>query len=396
MFKNFLKLFSGNAVAQAIQLLGLLVLTTLYIPDDFGILGKIQSISAILTIVLTLQLQHVIPLSKHEKEAILQTSLVFSTLLIMFALIITISSFISKEYIFASLFAFLLANVSLLNNFLIYKGEFTSLSLFFILRAVFIVLLQVLFFYLKIDYGLLLGAFIGELVSVLFIFLYKKLFFITFFYKNSLKSIKSLVWEWKSYTFFGTIQELLSVMIYSLPVIFYVDKFGENVGGQFSMAYRLIWAPTVLVSSSLAQVLTHKFTKEDNFIFLRSIFWFDKRIIVILVLLFIGLFYIDFINQDYLANKWTVTFQLFPFMFVNALFFLFAMPYRVALRIKKLNTVILIIEIFTILSIVAMFYFMNVDVIIFTFAITCLSVVQNIMIVKGYYLNKDHFTKLKS
>lgn len=396
MFKNFLKLFSGNAVAQAIQLLGLLVLTTLYIPDDFGILGKIQSISAILAIVLTLQLQHVIPLSKNENEAILQTSLVFSTLLIMFALIITISSFISKEYIFAALFAFLLANVSLLNNFLIYKGEFISLSLVFILRAVFIVLLQVLFFYLKIDYGLLLGAFIGELVSVLFIFLYKKLFFITFFYKNSLKSIKYLVFEWKSYTIFGTIQELLSVMIYSLPVIFYVDKFGENIGGQFSMAYRLIWAPTVLVSSSLAQVLTHKFTKEDNFIFLRSVFWFDKRVIVILVLLFIGLFYIDFINQYYLANKWTVTFQLFPFMFVNALFFLFAMPYRVALRIKKLNIVILVIEIFTILSIIAMFYFMNVDVIIFTFAIMCLSVVQNIMIVTGYYLNKEHFTKLHS
>ncbi|SFO02634.1 hypothetical protein SAMN05421741_11727 [Paenimyroides ummariense] len=391
MFKNFLKLFSGNAFAQAIQLLGLLVLTTLYIPDDFGVLGKIQSISAILTIVLTLQLQHIIPLSKNEKEATLQTSLVFSTLLIMFTLIITISFFISKEYIFATLFAFLLAIVNLLNNFLIYRGEFTSLSLIFILRAIFIVILQLLFFYVKVDYGLLLGAFIGELVSVLFIFLYKKLFFITFFYKNSLKSVKSLVVEWRSYTIFGTIQELLSVLIYSLPVIFYVDKFGENIGGQFSMAYRLIWAPTVLVSSSLAQVLTHKFAKDNDFVFLKSVFWFDKRLIVVLVLLFMGLFYIDFINQNYLANKWAITFQLFPYMFVNAVFFLFANPYRVALRIKKLNIVILIIEVFTILSIVAMFYFMNVDVILFTFAITCLSVVQNIMIVGGYYLNKNHF-----
>ncbi|HAF34299.1 MAG TPA: hypothetical protein DCG88_09730 [Sphingobacterium sp.] len=389
MLRNFLKLISGNSLAQAIQLAALLFLTKIYQPEDFGILGKVQSISAILVIISTLQLQYVIPLSKKEAEAESSTNIIFSLLCYISLFSFFIAYFLSFEYSIAIILSCVLGIVNILTNYIIYKGQFGSLSVIFIIRALSIVVLQLLFFFLKIENGLIFGAICGEFISMIGLVVSKKLYFMFNIFSVKIADIWNLVKDWKPYSLYGTIQEVLSVMVYSLPIIFYVDKFGDNIGGQFSMAYRIIWAPTVLISSSLAQLLTHKFGQENDFTFLKSIFWFDKRLIILVVLGVIGLNYTNFINELYLGGKWNITFLLFPYMFINAVFFLFANPYRVALRVKKLNVVILVVEIITLLAITALFYYFEADVVTFTAAICSISVLQNMLIVLGYYFRKE-------
>ncbi|MFP5467295.1 MAG: translocase, partial [Gammaproteobacteria bacterium] len=69
MFQHIKKLLLGNGLAQAIQLLSLLVLSRLYTPSDFGLLAQVQAIATFSTIVATLQVHLAIPLSKSDTEA---------------------------------------------------------------------------------------------------------------------------------------------------------------------------------------------------------------------------------------------------------------------------------------------------------------------------------------
>lgn len=391
MFKNFLKLFSGNAISQAIQLLALLYLTNLYLPDDFGKLGKIQSFGSILAIVITLQMNHVIPLSKSKEYALEITRVIFSLSLINFLASFVLLLFIPLDYGFGIFLSLVLGLSNTINGFLIFKGKFSVISILYIVRAIAIVGLQYLFHVIDVKNGLLYGAIIGEFIGFLYLYIrnYQEL---TFRLNFNLRLILNYLKNWTAFSLHGTIQELLSVAVYALPMIFYTEKFGENVGGQYSIAYKVIWAPAVLVSSSLAQVLYHKFNQEDGFKFLENYFWFNKKILLLIPIVLFLLFNIHFLDLSALNNKWDITFQLLPYLFINAIFFILANPYRVALRVLKLNKQILKVEFFTLVSIVAIFLFVNLDVLFFTISITVVGIVQNLLLINSYKIhrNKDN------
>ena len=385
MFKNFLKLFSGNAVAQMIQFVALYVLMNIYAPDSFGRLGNIQSISGISTIIFTLQLQHVLPLSKSKSKAKYYFISIFSISLYIFLLFTFFSFFLTIDYKLAFLLSFFLALNSITTNFLVFNGAFTNLSIFSVIRVLIIVGLQLLFSIKRNNLfdGLVLGAIAGEIISSIY-FLFKENLFSFIKINTSFKKLKYIIFQWKSYTLYGTIQELLSVMVYSLPIIFYVNKFGENIGGQYSIAYKLIWAPTVLVSSSIAQVLTNKFGVENDFSFIKNKIWFNIKFLWIIPPFFLFFIIVNYLDIDFIQNKWNIAFNLLPFMFVNALFFTFAMPYRVALRVLRKNIIILKIEAITVLLLIITFFVGNVSVIWFTFIVTTISIFQNLLIYVGF------------
>ena len=385
MLKNFLKLLTGNGLAQGIQLLSLSFLTIIYQPDDFGMLGKVQSVSAVVSILLTLQLQHVIPLSLDTYSAKKNTIYVFQTSFIITIILFFIFINFEKDYIYALLIAFSTATTAIISNLVVYRGKFGLLSAMYVFRAILMVSLQVLFYFFSIKEGLLRGAVLGEILSfLLFVFFAKSLF--VFNFKLKIKEIKIFIQDWKAYSFFGTIQEVLSVMVYSLPIIFYVERFGENIGGQYSIAYKLIWAPTVLISSSLAQLLTYRFGKEKDFSFLKKIIWFDKRLLLALPLLFYILYQLRIWGNDLFDGKWSLAIILLPYMFINAVSFLYANPFRVALRVKKKNAVILIIELLTLILMTVVFFVFNVSVIVFTVMMSLISLIQSTLIVGGYSL----------
>lgn len=383
MLKSFFKLFSGNAAAQAIQLLALLFLTSLYIPDDFGKLGKIQSFASILSLFITLQMNHAIPLTKGDDKAEELTRTVFKISFLTFLLSFISLIFVDLDYTYGIILSLVLGLSNTINGYLIYKGNFSIISVLYIVRAIAIVSLQFLFYYLKIPDGLLYGALLGEFSGFLYLYAqnYSK---VNFNFRIDFSVIKEKIIEWKSFSLHGTVQELLSAAIYALPMIFYTEKFSENIGGQYSIAFKVIYAPTVLVSSSLTQVLYHRFSQADGFKFLEKFVWFDKRFLILVALLLVLLFNIDFIDLAFLDGKWDIAIALLPYMFINAMFFLFASPYRIALRTLKLNKLILQVELITIVLMTALFLFIDIAVIEFTIIITAIGVIQNILITLNY------------
>jgi O-antigen/teichoic acid export membrane protein len=392
MFKNFLKLFSGNALSQAIQLISLLYLTSLYLPYDFGRLGKIQSFGYILSIFITLQMNQVIPLSKCDNYAINITRAVFTISILNFIISFILLLFIPIDYGFGILLSLVLGLNSTINGYLIYKEKYSIISVLYIIRAVSIVFLQFFLYYLKINNGLLYGAILGELMGFVYLYLInmKEL---KFNFDFKIEKLKMYILEWKAFSLHGTIQELLSVAIYALPMIFYTEKFGESISGQYSIAFKVIYAPTTLISSSLWQVLYPRFSQKDGFSFLKKNIWFDKRILIVLFLILVFLFNTHYFDFSFLKGRWNITFTLLPYMFINAMFFLFSSPYRLALRALKLNKQLLKIEILTLVFMISLFLFIDLNVLYFTIFITLIGVVQNLLIVLNYRFYEKSINK---
>lgn len=384
MFKNVLRMLAGNASGQAIQMLSLLVLTTLYSTAEFGHLGNIQAIAGIAVVIFTLQLQHIVPISENDDRATSKVQHILHVIFICFLFFLFVSIFLQYDYTIASVYALILALTATFNNLLIYHSRFSVLSNTYVIRALIIVVLQFAFYYFKVKNGLFIAVITGEFIVLLYILSINR-FWHMFSLNVSLREILSTIKDWRSFALYGTIQEALSVMVYSLPVIFYVDRFGETIGGQFSMAHRLTFAPIVLLSSSLAQVLTHKFGKEKDFSFLNNLIWFDKRLLFLALLIIAITFSIAHSEISIMEGKWDVSIQLIPYLLLNSLFFLFASPFRLGLRVMRRNIVILKIEVMVVIIMLSFFLFFNFSIFIFTIIMTLISFFQNILIIVGYY-----------
>ena len=154
---------AGNASGQLVQMLSLLVLTTLYSVAEFGRLGNVQAIASVTVVILTLQLQHIIPISDSSKIAKTKAANVIQIVLTLFLLFSITSLFLDIDYFIAFSYALVLAFTATLNNLLIFNSNFSFLSKTYIVRALLIVFCQFSFFYLKINNGLLLAPHIDHL-----------------------------------------------------------------------------------------------------------------------------------------------------------------------------------------------------------------------------------------
>ncbi len=68
--RNFMKLFSGNMIAQGMSLLLAPVLSRLYSPEDFGLVALYLSIFSIMSVVSTAKYEQAIMLPKSNRDAI--------------------------------------------------------------------------------------------------------------------------------------------------------------------------------------------------------------------------------------------------------------------------------------------------------------------------------------
>lgn len=391
MQKLVLKLFTGNSIGQVIQFLALLYFSVLYSPENFGQLANIQSFGSILAIFLTLQMQHVIPLAQSIEEAKKFTQNIINISFFLFCLSFVLFIFINIEYEYAILLAFFLSLSNSYNGYFIYSGDFTKISILYIIRAISIVIFQYFLFLFGVINGLLIGALIGECISVIYL-ISQRPDLIKYSFKFN--KLKFFILDWKPFSFYGTIQEFLSVAIYALPIIFYTEKFGEAVSGQYSIAFKLIFAPTVLISSSLSQVLYNRLKEKNGFDFFKKIIWFNLKFIY-LFLFFLFLFILSSrYSLNLISKEWQLCIKILPFIYINAMVFLFASPYRVALRFLRLNKLLLIIELVTLIFITILFFIESFDVILFTISITLVSVIQNILIVYQYKYNETKNQKI--
>lgn len=380
MQRNLGKLLVGNGLGQAIQLLSILLLSRLYDPAAFGTLGQVQSYATVAAILATLQLHLSIPLSRDEADARQAVARVTAIACLLLVVGFPLTLIAAPRYGFSVLLAFFIGMANTYNGYLIFSGHFGKISRFYVYRAILIVVVQIALACLGVEDGLIWGAVGGEGLTALYL---------AYISGNAqlprlsvIASLRDYLQERKSFALFGTMQELVSVSAFYSPLLLFGIHFGDDVVGQYAMASRLIWAPAVLLSGSLTQVLYHQYGSSQAKHALAPAFLLLPHKVYYLVLAFAPLlcYALQGVVVIALGDKWEQAGQFMPVMLAWACVFIVSTPARVVCRMLAQQKYHLMIDAGMLLAVLVLFSYFNLSPIQSMYGIFIVACVQTLAI----------------
>ncbi len=278
--RNVLTLMTGTVFAQALTLVITPVLTRIYTPDDFGVLGLYTSIIGICAILCCGRYELAIVLPERHEDA---SSLVFVSILwtFLFTIIVFVIVNVWGESV-ANLFESPTLNTWLwllpINVF--FYGVFQTLNYWNtrfkhyqrlatrqITQSSITAVAQLGFGFLtKIGaVGLITGQLIGLFCATTF--LIKKFVaedFISVKRSLSMQRLRIVAAKYKKYPIFNMIPSVIDSITVALPVMFFTKFFDFNIAGQYSLGVRLLYLPASLIGTAVAQVYFQKIAEEYN------------------------------------------------------------------------------------------------------------------------------------
>lgn len=335
MREQIKKLMLGNGLAQLLQFGSILILSRIYQPSDFGLFAQVQSIAMVGSILVTLQLHLTIPLSRTQAAALRTVQHVQMLCLILFLAALLPAIWFGEMVFYALVLSLFLGLANTYTGYLVYSGSFGKMSFFYVLRAIFIIVMQIGFACFYFENGLVLATLLGEVLSALYLRIIK----IEFIEKVETKfeDIRTIISDNKPFALYGTIQEIVSVSAFYAPLFLFSVKYGEGVGGQYAMASRLIWAPIVLVSSSIAQVLSHNYSKQHLNGPMHITGHLRPRICLLLVFVCVAGFVAQPVFRELLGKPWDMASQMLPLQLIWGVAFIMSTPFRVACRVLRMQ-----------------------------------------------------------
>ncbi|MDC7717902.1 oligosaccharide flippase family protein [Vogesella sp. DC21W] len=275
-------LMLSTVVSQIVPLLFMPWISRVYSPGDFGAYGAALSIISFFGIAACLRYELAIALPKSERDArlILIATLAISTIVSIFSGVVLFflssSGFFKiipyknlAEICFVVLGVGFVGAIQSLSAFANRVGDFKSLAISRIIQNVSVVAFQIGFFYFGMDRGLYWGYLLGQAFFVVFIFwmgatyfnLNKK-FFVFFSVKFLTVRSLGLLRKYSGFLKYDLAAALLNTgsSVLVIPMIGY--KYGIEASGLFFLVQRVISAPVLFVSSSLADVFRSNVSKK--------------------------------------------------------------------------------------------------------------------------------------
>ncbi|MFK5957952.1 MAG: oligosaccharide flippase family protein [Lutibacter sp.] len=260
-------MFRGTILSQILGFVGSIFLAKIYGSEAYGVFGVFLSISSILMIINTLQLENGVITAKTEDES---KNLMNSLFIISFflALIIFLSyNFITYLLNFSDSYSAIVnisiaASIALSYNkihesFLTFRKKFKPISTKKILTVVFNILFQLILF-LKFK---LMGLVYGATISSILVCIY-------YFQKNlkylkpiKFKALKENVLQHKSIIKFILPSTLINSLAVNLIPILIVTFFSLKDSGVYTLSLKIVATPLFLISSSISQVYYQKSAK---------------------------------------------------------------------------------------------------------------------------------------
>lgn len=272
-FRNVLVLASGSMFSQVLILVTLPVVTRLYSPVDFGIFAVYASIISIILMLTSLAYENAVPLPNEDRTA---SSIVHLSLLIcLIVSVISGSLFYGlhaeiavwlhepdmQEYswIFtASLFG--AGCYQVLNYWSIRKEYFKQLSRTKYVSSICQVVSQLGLGVLSGGpFGLLIGDLLGKVSGGWSQWrLWRKDVNREKMHSNW-KEMKENAYRYRRFPLLSSGSNLLNSLSLYLPNILLAILYGPYIAGLFTLAQRILGAPTALVSFSVGQVYLSEF-----------------------------------------------------------------------------------------------------------------------------------------
>jgi O-antigen/teichoic acid export membrane protein len=292
-------MFRGTVIAQVVAILGALYLAKLYGTEAYGVFGVFISISSILSIINTLQLEKNIITSKVIESSTnwynflsLSIPIVASFFLVIVYILsqwdlvgglenkLILCSFLGSIFI-----AYFVINESLFT----FRKKFRLLSNSKVLLTFVNVALQAVLFYKYSIYGLIYGYILSQLFMVLFFYGHHIKFMGIPIFKKVKEDLKSNNTILKFLLPGNTIN---AFAIHLMPILI-AAFFSEKQAGVYFFTAKLLTAPLFLISSSVSQVYFQKaselyHSKRTDLLKLTKRVVKGNLIIMLLILLFLN------------------------------------------------------------------------------------------------------------
>jgi len=259
-------LAGGTVIAQIIGLIATPILSRFYTPNDFGLLGSLLTIAAIISVIGSLKYEIAIVLTSSRIE----TRGVFTLsvwLLLLFTVLISISVLIYPKWLAyvgldkitvtsIVLLLLLVLGYGLQNIYYQWHSKFENYALLTknaVVQKLGIVILQLIaFFLISSTYGLILGFTFGWLLGLLILIIpeWKKNDLLSF----RLAHLKLLAKKYYRFPAYTAPQNLLNAVSQGLPVLMLGYYFDATTVGLYFFTVRILQLPSTVIGKSIRQV----------------------------------------------------------------------------------------------------------------------------------------------
>ncbi len=279
--KNIFAMMSGTTLSMLLLVAATPVLTRLYSPRCFGVLGFYMAVVGIVTVFAAGRYDFALVTTEKDQEAgeLLGLALICSlvtTLVMVLAgffwmpLMTRLSGVDSLESWFFLLTGgvFTTAIYQAFNYYLIRLKQFRYSAASNVARTLVTIAAQVLLALLwkaetlSLLGGYFLGQFAAALVVMLGVFKNDKEILVNT--TASVGSLLNVAGKYKKYPLLNSFSSSLNSLTTSLPVIFLTRYFGTAVSGYYTLAARLLQLPSYLIGRAFSQVLYQRLAEEEN------------------------------------------------------------------------------------------------------------------------------------
>ena len=313
--RNFLTLFTGSVLGQAILFGFSPILTRLYSKEIFGILFTFASLSTILQVIASLRFEMSIVLPKKDKHAInlFVIAMVINLILNLFFFLLTVLLYdvfreLSGEndigiwFYFVPLSSFLIGSFEIISSWNNRIENYKKISYAKVSKSIMTVGSQLSFKYIKFTAnGLVVGSLIGQFLSVIFIFVISLKSIIKNLKYFSVKRTIVLVKRYKDIPLYNTLIGALNTLSNQIPFLLLGKYFGAEIVALYGMAARVIMTPIGLIAQSIGTVFYKTASdivnnKGDIYSFVKKTYLnLAKLIAVPVILIFIATFFFEFV-----------------------------------------------------------------------------------------------------
>ena len=267
LFKSIGTLTVGNVISQGIMFLGVIFLSRIYSPDDFGVHAVVFGAVTIISAVSSFRYEMTILLPKQKKIAQLALQLAFLTTCSMNLIgLLIVSTMVCYGFIdlywlivpFTAFFASIINVGSFLQN---RNQDYYRIIGIQIVRALLFFLTALLFASFSLfNNGLIEAMFFSYFLPALF------LLAMDFRRSNAFNGIFSkrqlIFWIKRNDKFFyySTPAVLVSSLASQAPVFLLSILMGPALAGYYSMVQRVVMAPVIVVSAAVNKVYMQSVT----------------------------------------------------------------------------------------------------------------------------------------
>lgn len=321
-FKDSSLLISSGAIGQIIAFLCYPVITRIYSDINLGELGIYLTYTNILGNLLSLRYEQAIHIPKKENIALRVLYTAFISVLIILP-ITALGLFLMADLlgIHSTLVLFILAGSVITASARIGVAGNNRLKKYQVIGASKIsnsggsAILQIAYQSYSAT-GILLGKLSGDLIA--FLISIKSLFskLRRTFVHTTLTDIWHIAREYKKFPLANMPHALLNAIGSRLPVILLTSYLGVAFIGQYELAYRISFGPTLLLTGSLYLIFTQKFSqkagdKEDVASF------FNQFVITMFAIGSASLILIPFYDVIFITvfgSKWSIAATIFTYL----------------------------------------------------------------------------------